>query len=56
MTNTLSRQTWFELLLLGTIWGGIFLATRLVLEAFSPLTTVAIRTTGAALTLWLFVV
>lgn len=56
MTNTLSRQTWFELLLLGTIWGGIFLATRLVLEALSTLTTVAIRTTGAALTLWLFVV
>ncbi len=51
----LTLRAWTELLLLGAIWGGVFLATRLTLDHLGPLTTVAHRTFWAALALWGYV-
>ena len=50
--KTLSPATWAELLLLGLIWGGVFLAVRVVLDEVPVVTTVLHRTGWAALALW----
>lgn len=49
---SLSPRAWAELLLLGAIWGGVFLAARLALNEVGVLTAVAHRTFWAALVLW----
>ncbi|WP_353340773.1 DMT family transporter [Pelagimonas sp. KU-00592-HH] len=50
--TSLSQRAWIELLLLGLIWGGVFLAARLALNEVGVLTAVAHRTFWAALVLW----
>lgn len=53
MTQTsLSTRAWFELFLLGLIWGGSFLAIRTALDEIGPLTSVLFRTGLAAALLW----
>ncbi len=57
MTQTsLSARAWAELILLGLIWGGSFLAIRTALDEIDPLTSVLHRTGIAALVLWPFVI
>ncbi|WP_425100550.1 DMT family transporter [Tropicibacter sp. S64] len=52
MTQTsLSPRAWAELLLLGLLWGGSFLAIRTALDEIGPLTAVLARTGIAALIL-----
>jgi drug/metabolite transporter (DMT)-like permease len=53
--KTLSATAWGELLLLGLIWGGSFLATRVVLDEVPVVTTVLHRTGWASLVLCAFV-
>lgn len=48
----ISARAWLELLLLGLIWGGVFLAAAIALKEIPPFTLVAIRATLAALVLW----
>jgi len=48
----ISARAWFELLLLGSVWGGVFLAAAIALEEIPPFTLVAIRASLAALVLW----
>jgi drug/metabolite transporter (DMT)-like permease len=48
----MTPRTWAELLLLGTIWGGSFLANRVALDEVPVLTAVAVRVALAALVLW----
>ncbi|MGP6088315.1 DMT family transporter [Antarctobacter jejuensis] len=53
MTQTsISPRAWAELILLGLIWGGSFLAIRTALDEIGPLTSVLFRTGIAALVLW----
>ncbi len=57
MTQTsLSPRAWTELMLLGLIWGGSFLAIRTALDEIGPLTSVLFRTGLAALVLWPLVI
>lgn len=48
----MSARAWAELLLLGIVWGGVFLAARIALDEVGVLTAVAHRTFWAALVLW----
>lgn len=50
--KNLSTRAWVELLLLGSIWGGSFLAIRIALDEVPVLTSVAHRTGWAMLLLW----
>lgn len=50
--KTISGRAWAEMLLLGAIWGGSFLAIRIALDTVGPLTSVAHRVFWAALVLW----
>lgn len=50
--KTISPRAWAELLLLGLIWGGAFLAVRMTLDQVPVVTTVLHRTGWAALVLW----
>ena len=50
--KTMTGRAWAELILLGTIWGGSFLAIRVALDEIAPLTAVAHRTGWAMLVLW----
>lgn len=50
--KTLSTTTWVLIFSLGTIWGAIFLASRIALDEVGPLTIVAHRCFWAALVLW----
>jgi len=52
----MSTQAWAELLVLGCIWGGVFLAARLALNEVGVITAVAHRTFWAALVLWTVVI
>ncbi|MFW8592997.1 DMT family transporter [Cribrihabitans neustonicus] len=52
---TLSPRAWAELMLLGLIWGGSFLAIRLGLDEIPVVTLVLHRCGWAALLLWLVV-
>lgn len=49
--QNLSPRAWAELFLLGLIWGGVFLATRIALDEIPVLTSIAHRTFWAALVL-----
>ncbi|MDU8926871.1 DMT family transporter [Alisedimentitalea sp. MJ-SS2] len=53
--KTLSPRAWSELILLGVIWGGIFLTTRIALDEIGVATSVFWRTSLAAILLWLVV-
>lgn len=53
--KTMSSRAWAELLLLGFVWGGVFLAVRLALNEVGVLTAVAHRTFWAAIVLWIAV-
>ncbi len=48
----MTPRAWAELLVLGTIWGGSFLANRIALNEVPVLTTVAVRVALAAVVLW----
>ncbi len=48
----ISTRAWGELLLLGLVWGGVFLTAAIALEDIPPFTLVAIRISLAALVLW----
>lgn len=50
----ISTRAWAELLLLGAIWGGVFLAAAIALKEMPPFTLVAFRTTLAAVVLWVY--
>lgn len=52
---TLSGRIWAELLLLGLIWGGSFLAIRTALDEIAVATAVAHRVFWAAAILWVVV-
>ena len=51
----LTFRSWSLLLLLALIWGGSFTANHAALGALPVATTVALRVTGAAAALWLWV-
>ncbi|WP_300520386.1 DMT family transporter [Aliiroseovarius sp.] len=51
----MSARAWAELFLLGLIWGGVFLATRVALDEISVLHAVAHRVGWAAVILWVYV-
>lgn len=51
----MSSRAWAEILLLGFVWGGVFLAARLALDEVGVLTAVAHRTFWAAIVLWIAV-
>lgn len=53
--RSIPTRTWFELALLGVIWGGSFLAIRLALNEVGFVTSVAHRVFWAALILWGYV-
>lgn len=53
--KSISPRAWAELLLLGLLWGGSFLAIRIALDELPVLTMVLHRTGWAALALWLVV-
>ncbi len=53
--TSLSTRAWVELILLGLIWGGSFLAIRTALDEIGPLTSVLHRTGWAMVVLWGFV-
>ncbi len=50
--KSISAQAWAELLLLGLIWGGSFLAIRIALDSVPVITAVFHRVFWAALALW----
>ena len=51
----MSARAWGELFLLGLIWGGVFLATRVALDEITVLHSVAHRVGWAAVILWAYV-
>ncbi|MGV6805510.1 MAG: DMT family transporter [Ruegeria sp.] len=53
--KTLSARAWFELVLLGLIWGASFLAIRIALDTIPAVTSVFHRVFWAALALWCLV-
>lgn len=53
--STISNRAWAELILLGLIWGGVFLAVRVSLDEIGFVTSVAHRVFWAALILWGYV-
>jgi drug/metabolite transporter (DMT)-like permease len=53
--TSLSTRAWVDLILLGLIWGGSFLAIRTALDEIGPLTSVLHRTGWAMVVLWGFV-
>jgi drug/metabolite transporter (DMT)-like permease len=53
--KTLTPRALVDLLLLGLIWGGVFLATRLVIDEVSVMSAVTLRVGLAAVILWGFV-
>ncbi len=55
MTQNISSRSWIELGLLGLIWGGVFLATRIALDEISVLHAVTHRLIWAAVILWVYV-
>lgn len=53
--KSMSGRAWAELLLLGLIWGGSFLSTRIALNEIPVVTSVLHRTGWAMLVLWIVV-
>lgn len=53
--KTLSTRAWFELFLLGVIWGGSFLSIRIALDTIPVMTVVFHRVFFAALALWVVI-
>lgn len=53
--QNIPARTWAELFLLGLIWGGVYLATRVALDEMTVLQAVAHRVGWAALILWAYV-
>lgn len=53
--KSITPATWGLMLLLALIWGGSFTANRAALTEVGVLTTVAVRVSGAALALWLWI-
>ncbi|MGI9395127.1 MAG: DMT family transporter [Boseongicola sp.] len=54
-TTRISNRTWIELVLLGLLWGGSFLAVRIALDEIGVFASVAHRVLWAALALWVLV-
>ncbi|MEP3296943.1 MAG: DMT family transporter [Pseudoruegeria sp.] len=52
MTTQPTRTDWFNIILLGVVWGGTFMVMTLALEGYGPLTVACARTTLGALSLW----
>lgn len=53
--KVISRTAWIGLGLMGLFWGGSFLSIELMLRQMPVETLVALRVTGGALALWLYV-
>ncbi|SDW48487.1 Permease of the drug/metabolite transporter (DMT) superfamily [Ruegeria halocynthiae] len=53
--KTLTPRTWYELILLGVIWGMSFLAIRIALDTIPVITSVFHRVFWAALVLWIVI-
>lgn len=53
MTTQPTAKDWFNILLLGVVWGGTFMVIALALEGYDPITVACARTTLGALSLWL---
>ena len=51
----MSTRAWVELISLGLVWGGVFLAVAVLLREIPVFTLVAIRVSVAALLLWIYV-
>jgi drug/metabolite transporter (DMT)-like permease len=51
----MNSRAWLEMLLLGAIWGGVFLAVALALEEISIFSLVTMRVGFAAAVLWIYV-
>lgn len=56
MQKQMSTRAWLELLLLASIWGGVFFAAAIALKEMPPFTLVAVRASLAALVLWVVVI
>lgn len=54
--QSISLIAWAMLALLALIWGGSFPSNRAALAEVAPLTIVAVRVSGAAVLLWIYVV
>ncbi len=54
-TVSLTPRAWFELILLGLIWGASFLAIRIALDDIPVMTSVLHRVFWAALVLWVVI-
>jgi len=55
INNTMGLREWAMLLILSVLWGGSFFFVEVAIDAFPPLTLVAIRVGLAAIVLWAFV-
>ena len=53
--KTLSPRAWFELTLLGVIWGASFLSIRIALDTIPVMTSVFHRVFWASLVLWIVI-
>lgn len=53
--KSISGAAWAQLLLLGLIWGGSFLAIKVAVQEVGPFTSVLHRTGWAMILLWLYV-
>ncbi len=51
----MSTRAWVELVSLGLVWGGVFLAVAVLLREIPVFTLVAVRVTVAAALLWIYV-
>jgi drug/metabolite transporter (DMT)-like permease len=53
--TTLSARSWFDMMLLASLWGASFLSIKLGLNELPVMTLVAHRVIWAALVLWAYV-
>ena len=51
----MNSRAWLEMLALGAIWGGVFLAVALALKEIPVFSLVTMRVGFAALVLWVYV-
>lgn len=52
MTTQPTAKDWFNISLLGVVWGGTFMVIALALEGYGPITVACARTTLGAVSLW----
>jgi len=54
--KTISSHAWLEIAILSLIWGASFLAFSIALRELGVFTTVAFRTGGGAIILWIYII